>query len=221
MRAAGNPSALRWFANRLAAGAAAVLFAGLLSPAWGAGAAGVSAVPVPAPLGPAAGANCPPLLDHAFPELVSGKPVSLCQFRGKVLLVVNTASECGFTPQYEQLEAMHRKLSARGLVIVGFPSNDFRQERGSSREIAEFCKLNYGVSFPMFEPSGVSGRNANPFHAQLAARSGTPPGWNFHKYLVDRSGSRVQSFPTAMRPDDPKLVREIERLLGQGAGPGR
>jgi glutathione peroxidase len=106
-------------------------------------------------------------------------------------------------------------------VIVGFPSNDFQQERGSSRDIAEFCKLNYGVSFPMFEPTGVSGRRANPFHAELTRRSGTPPGWNFHKYVVDRSGSRVQSFPTAMRPDDPNLVREIERLLAQAPGAGR
>ncbi len=184
----------------------AVLFMCTLAPAWA-----------------AAGTDdtCPPLLDHVFPELVSGKPVSLCQFRGRVLMVVNTASECGFTPQFEQLEALHRRLSARGLVIVGFPSNDFRQERGSSREIAEFCKVNYGVTFPMFEPSTVSGPKANPFHALLARRSGMPPGWNFHKYVVDRNGSRVQSFPTTMRPDDPKLVREIERLLTQGRDPGR
>ncbi|MFN8894443.1 MAG: glutathione peroxidase [Betaproteobacteria bacterium] len=180
-------------------------------------------VPVQAPAAGPAGLSwaCPSLLDHAFPDLISGKPISLCQFRGKVLRVVNTASECGFTPQYEQLEALHRKLSPRGLVVVGFPSNDFQQERGSNREIAEFCKLNYGVSFPMMEPTAVSGRKANPFHAELTRRSGTAPGWNFHKYLVDRSGNRVQSFPTAMRPDDPKLVREIERLLAQAPAPGR
>jgi glutathione peroxidase len=161
------------------------------------------------------------MLDHVFPELVSGKPMSLCRFQGRVLMVVNTASECGFTPQFEQLEAMHRRFSARGLVIVGFPSNDFRQERGSSREIAEFCKVNYGVTFPMFEPSVVSGPKANPFHTLLAKHSGTPPGWNFHKYLIDRNGRQVQSFPTVMRPDDPRLVREIERLLAQGGGPAR
>lgn len=208
--------ATRWATAGLAtAGLAAVLSAGAVSPSWAAAS--------PVPSGPAASSvkACPSLLDHVFPDLITGKPVSLCQFRGKVLLVVNTASECGFTPQYEQLEAMHRKLSPRGLVIVGFPSNDFQQERGSSREIAEFCKLNYGVSFPMFEPSGVSGRRANPFYAELSRRSGTPPGWNFHKYLVDRGGDRVQSFPTAMRPDDPKLVREIERLLANAPGGGR
>ena len=168
----------------------------------------------------AASSGCPALLDHVFPELVSGKPVSLCQFRGKVLMVVNTASECGFTPQYEQLEALHRKLSARGLVIVGFPSNDFgQQERGSSREIAEFCKLNFGVSFPMFERTEVSGQRANAFYQQLQKRSGVAPGWNFHKYVVDRSGNRVQSFSTTLRPDDPKLVREIERLLAEAPRP--
>jgi len=164
----------------------------------------------------AADHGCPALLDHSFPELLTGKPVSLCEYRGRVLLVVNTASACGFTPQYEQLEAIHRKLSGRGLVIVGFPSNDFgQQERGSSREIAEFCKVNYGVSFPMFERTIVAGSKANVFYRQLADRSGTAPGWNFHKYLIDRSGNRVTSFDTTMRPDDPRLVREIERLLSE------
>lgn len=170
---------------------------------------------------PAGAAVCPALLDHAFPELVSGKPVSLCQYRGKVLMVVNTASECGFTPQYEQLEALHRRLAPRGLVIVGFPSNDFgQQERGSNKAIADFCKLNYGVSFPMFERTEVTGPRANPFHAQLARRSGTAPGWNFHKYVIDRGGNRVQSFATTTRPDDPKLVRELERLLAEPSRPG-
>lgn len=221
-----------WVARawRLAAGRARLARAAALSRAMAvAGAAALAAGMAPASAATAPGlpasaapvaAACPALLDHVFPDLITGKPVSLCQFRGKVLMVVNTASECGFTPQYEQLEALHRKLSGRGLVIVGFPSNDFQQERGSSREIAEFCKLNYGVSFPMFEPVAVSGRRANPFHAELAKRSGTAPGWNFHKYVVDRSGSQVQSFPTVMRPDDPKLVREIERLLVQAAVPG-
>ena len=193
-------------------------------------AAGASPAPAAraAAAGPAApavalagAAVCPALLDHAFPELVSGKPVSLCQYRGKVLMVVNTASECGFTPQYEQLEALHRRLAPRGLVIVGFPSNDFgQQERASNKAIADFCKLNYGVSFPMFERTEVTGPRANPFHAQLARRSGTAPGWNFHKYVIDRGGNRVQSFATTTRPDDPKLVRELERLLAEPSRPG-
>lgn len=154
-------------------GLAACLFAGLVCPAWGAAAAAVPAAPA-APV--AAAVACPALLDFTFPELVSGKPVSLCQYRGKVLMVVNTASECGFTPQYEQLEALYRRLAPRGLVIVGFPSNDFgQQERGSNKAIAEFCKLNYGVSFPMFERTEVVGQRANPLYAQLARRSGAAP----------------------------------------------
>ncbi|MCA3108006.1 MAG: glutathione peroxidase [Rhodocyclaceae bacterium] len=197
---------------------AACLFAGGVCPAWAVGAAAVPAAPAPAGAAPA---PCPALLDVTFPELVGGKPVSLCQYRGKVLMVVNTASECGFTPQYEQLEALHRRLAPRGLVIVGFPSNDFgQQERGSNKAIADFCKLNYGVSFPMFERTEVVGPRANPFYAQLARRSGTAPGWNFHKYVVDRGGNRVQSFATTIRPDDPRLVRELERLLAEPYRPG-
>ena len=198
---------------------AACLIAAGAHPAWAATAA--AAVPAAPPAALAGAAVCPALLDHAFPELVSGKPVSLCQYRGKVLMVVNTASECGFTPQYEQLEALHRRLAPRGLVIVGFPSNDFgQQERSSNKAIADFCKLNYGVSFPMFERTEVVGPRANPFHAQLARRSGAAPGWNFHKYVVDRSGNRVQSFTTTIRPDDPKLVRELERMLAEPYRPG-
>jgi glutathione peroxidase len=163
-----------------------------------------------------AASACPALLDHAFPELVSGKPVSMCQFSGRVVLVVNTASQCSFTPQYEQLEALHRKLAPRGLSIVGFPSNDFgQQEPGSSKEIAEFCKLNFGVSFPMFERTEVRGKTANALYRQLAQRTGVTPGWNFHKYLIDRNGQRVQSFDSTVRPDDPKLLRELERLLAE------
>ena len=168
--------------------------------------------------GAARAANCPAVLDHSFAELLSGKSSSLCQFQGKVVLVVNTASKCGFTPQYEQLEAVYRKLAPRGLVIVGFPSNDFgQQERGSNREIAEFCKLNYGVSFPMFERTEVKGRNANPLYAELAKRTGVAPGWNFHKYLIDRSGARVVSYSTTTSPDDTRLLREIERMLAEPA----
>ena len=117
--------------------------------------------------------GCAPLLDHSFPELLTGKPTSLCQYSGKVVLVVNTASACGFTPQYEGLEALYKRYAARGLVVIGFPSNDFGgQEPGSNKEVAEFCQLNYGVSFPMFEKTTVSGPHANPLHAALAQRGG-------------------------------------------------
>ena len=159
---------------------------------------------------------CKSVLDYNFPGLVSGKPQSLCDYSGKVVLVVNTASQCGYTPQYEGLEALYKRYQKRGLVVIGFPSNDFGgQEPGSNKEVAEFCQLNYGVSFPMFEKSVVSGPQANPLYATLAQRAGSAPRWNFHKYLIDRSGNRVLSFETGVTPNDAKLAREIERMLAE------
>ena len=164
----------------------------------------------------AAPQGCAPLLDHSFPALLTGKPQSLCQYSGKVVLVVNTASACAFTPQYESLEAVYKRYAARGLVVIGFPSNDFgAQESGSNKEVAEFCRLNFGVSFPMFEKITVSGARANPLHAALAQRGGGPPQWNFHKYLIDRSGARVYGFASTIDPASPRMTREIERLLAQ------
>lgn len=158
-------------------------------------------------------AACPRLLDHTVPGLV-GNSTPLCQFQGKVLLVVNTASQCTYTPRYEGLERLHKRYAGRGLVVLGFPANDFGgQEPGSNREIASFCQVNYGVSFPIFAKSGVTGAAANPFYAMLAERTGKRPGWNFHKYLIDRSGEKVLSFESAVSPDDSQLRREIERLL--------
>lgn len=160
--------------------------------------------------------DCSALLDHNFPVLDTGKPRSLCEFSGKVVLVVNTASECGYTPQYEGLEALHKRYQARGLVIVGFPSNDFgAQESGSNKQIAEFCKLNYGVSFPMFEKTTVAGARANPLYLDLAQRAGGAPRWNFHKYLIDRSGTRVIGVESKIAPSHITFVREIERLLAE------
>src|SRR6187455_1131632 len=133
-------------------------------------------------------AECPPLLDAALPTLSDDKPESICQYQGKVLLVVNTASECGYTPQYEGLEKLYRRFKDKGLVVVGFPSNDFgAQEPGSNKEIAEFCRTTYGVQFPMFEKSSVAKGAANPLFVDLIAKTGTAPRWNFHKYVVDRS----------------------------------
>ncbi len=167
------------------------------------------------PVIPASAAGCPPLLDRSMPSLFD-QPTPLCQYSGKVLLVVNTASECGYTPQYEGLERIYRKYKDRGLVVLGFPANDFGgQEPGSNKEIAKFCQANYGVSFPMFAKSSVSGAKANPLFADLTKASGSAPRWNFHKYLVDRSGAQVAAFPSAVAPDDPKLVTQIERLLAQ------
>jgi len=163
-------------------------------------------------------AACPPLLGHTVPSLAD-QPTALCQFQDKVVLVVNTASQCGYTPQYQGLEALYRRYRDKGLVVLGFPANDFGgQEPGSNGDIAKFCELNYGVSFPMFAKSGVSAGNANPFYASLAKKTGERPRWNFHKYLIDRSGERVLSFGSAVEPDDRKLVGEIERMLS-ASGP--
>ena len=160
--------------------------------------------------------SCPPLLKHSFPSLQDQKPQSLCQWQGKVLLVVNTASYCGFTSQYDGLEKLYARLKDRGLVIVGFPSNDFGdQEPGSNKEIAEFCRLTYGVQFPMFAKATVVGKNASPLYAQLAKATGDAPQWNFHKYLIDRSGTRVLSFGSRVKPDDRELVARIDEFLGK------
>ena len=164
---------------------------------------------------PAASAeeNCKPLLNHSLPSLTEDA-VPLCRFQGKVLLVVNTASKCGLTPQYDGLEALYKKYRAKGLVVLGFPANDFGgQEPGSNQEIAQFCQLNYGVSFPMFAKTGVTARNANPFYVALANKTGKRPSWNFHKYLIDRSGEKVVSFNSDVEPNDKRLVAEIERML--------
>jgi glutathione peroxidase len=161
---------------------------------------------------------CPALLNYTFNRLQTGKPESLCQFRGKVLLIVNTASYCGYTHQYEGLEALYRRYKSRGLVVVGFPSNDFGgQEPGSNQEIAEFCRLTYGVEFPMFEKSSVSSLKSNPLYATLLARTGQTPQWNFHKYLVDRNGNPVESFRSKIEPNDSGLITALEKLLSEKA----
>ncbi|MEO8144689.1 MAG: glutathione peroxidase [Betaproteobacteria bacterium] len=161
-------------------------------------------------------ADCPPLLDAALPTLSDDKPASLCQYKGKVLLVVNTASQCGYTPQYEGLEKLYKRYKDKGLVVLGFPSNDFGgQEPGSNTEIAKFCEANYGVSFPMFTKTSVAKGTLNPFYEKLTKAAGARPGWNFHKYLVDRRGAKAYSFDTQVEPSNQKLVKEIERLLAE------
>ncbi|HEX6735464.1 MAG TPA: glutathione peroxidase [Azonexus sp.] len=161
-----------------------------------------------------AAAACPALLDHRFPGLQDGKPQSLCQYQGRVILVVNTASYCGYTSQYEGLEDLYARLRGRGLVVLGFPSNDFgEQEPGSDQEIADFCRLTYGVEFPMLAKSVVKGPETNPFYRQLAERTGSRPQWNFHKYLIDRDARRVVAYGSKVRPDDPELLQQIEAFL--------
>jgi glutathione peroxidase len=161
-------------------------------------------------------AACPALLRYRFNRLQTGEPQSLCQFQGKVLVIVNTASYCGYTGQYEGLEALYRKYKGRGLVVVGFPSNDFGgQEPGTNQEIAQFCRLTYGVQFPMFEKSSVTKVSANPLFASLSASTGVAPQWNFYKYVVDRNGEAVAGYGSRTTPDDRELVRTIERLLAE------
>jgi glutathione peroxidase len=168
---------------------------------------------------PAADA-CPQVLNYSFNRLQTGQPESLCQYRGKVVLIVNTASYCGYTHQFEGLEALYRTYKARGLVVVGFPSNDFGgQEPGTNKEIAEFCRLTYGVEFPMFEKSSVTSIKTNPLYAELLARTGQSPKWNFHKYLVDRDGKQVTSFGTRVEPDNGELLSAVERLLAAKPAP--
>jgi glutathione peroxidase len=155
---------------------------------------------------------CPSLLDRSYDSIFE-KPQSLCEYQGKVLLVVNVASQCGYTPQYDGLEALYRKYKSRGLVVLGFPMNDFGgQEPGSNKDISAFCVNQYAIDFPMFAKTSLK---ANTFYGDLAKATGAAPQWNFHKYLVDRSGQQVQSFDTRVEPDDPKLAAAIEKLLGK------
>lgn len=153
-------------------------------------------------------ADCPALLNHQFKTL-QGEVVDLCQYKDKPILVVNTASKCGFTPQFEKLEAMSNQYKARGLLVIGFPSNDFRQELQNNSEIGSFCKLTYGVKFPMVTKSAVRGSDANPFYKQLIAASGESPKWNFHKYVITPGGKSVHSFSTMTEPDDPAIMKLI------------
>lgn len=162
----------------------------------------------------AAPAACPALLDKTFPRLQDEKPQSLCQYAGQVVVVVNTASRCGFASQFKGLEDLHAKYKDRGLVVLGFPSHDFGgQELGSAKEIADFCANTYGVKFPMFAKSHVRGEEANPLHAELIKLSGTTPKWNFYKYLVGRDGKTVKAYNSLTRPDDRDFVRDIEAAL--------
>jgi len=156
--------------------------------------------------------GCPPLLNRTITTL-QGDKINLCQYAGKPILVVNTASKCGYTPQFEQLEAMYGQYKQQGLLVIGFPSNDFRQEFAKNGEIAQFCKLTYKVKFPMSEPSSVSGKNANPFFKALAKATGEEPTWNFHKYLIAPDGKTVHSFATPVEPDSPEILQKIEAML--------
>jgi glutathione peroxidase len=159
---------------------------------------------------------CPALLQKTFNRLQDDVPQNLCQYAGKVLLVVNTASYCGFTPQYEGLEKLYATYSAQGLVVLGFPSNDFgQQEPGKGKDIADFCFNTYGVKFPMFEKSVVTGKNANPLFQELAKAGGGAPRWNFYKYLVGRDGKLIDSYSSMTSPDGNAIVSDVKKALAQ------
>lgn len=155
------------------------------------------------------------LLDQDFRFLASEDAVNLGDaYAGKVVLVVNTASKCGNTPQYEGLEKLYEEFGDDGLVVLGFPSNDFMgQEPGTEEEIQDFCRLTYSIKFPMFEKVTVKEGNAHPFFDQLAAAAGTYPTWNFHKYLIGRDGQVIAEFSPRTQPDDDKLVSSIRSAL--------
>ena len=179
--------------------------------AGGAGLAGLSKVQ--AQTAPA----CPALLSRSFARLQDEKPVSLCRYAGRVLLVVNTASLCGFTPQYRALESLHAQFSAEGLTVLGFPANDFgNQEPGTAEQIADLCENTFGVRFPLFAKSTVvesAGARRNPLFADLARMTGVSPRWNFHKYLVARDGLSAQSFDSRVDPSSGPFVAAVRKLL--------
>ncbi len=160
---------------------------------------------------------CPKILQHTVARLQDEKPQALCQYAGQVVLVVNTASFCGFTPQYKGLEALSAKYKERGLVVLGFPSNDFSQEPDSNAKIADFCDNTFGVKFPMFVKTTVRGPEALPLFKQLAAHTGTTPKWNFYKYVISRDGKSIQSYSSMTGPQDKSFIQEIEKQLAAKA----
>lgn len=181
----------------------ALLFGSLLSAA--------AASPVQA-----ASTPCPSTLDVEKRFLAEDRAVNLCDaYGGKVVLVVNTASKCAFTPQYDGLEALYRQHREDGLVVLGFPSNDFRQEYTDEGKIRKFCRLTYSVEFPMFEATSVKEGTADPLYHRLGEMAGEYPRWNFHKYLLARDGRLVASFPSQVAPDDPALLKAIRQLLDE------
>src|SRR5210317_1111186 len=155
------------------------------------------------------------LLDQDFRRLASDDVVNLSdEYAGKVVLVVNTASKCGNTPQYDGLEKLYSEYGEAGLVVLGFPSNDFLgQEPGTEEDIKEFCRLTYGVQFPMFEKTAVKEKNAHPFFAALAESSGTYPTWNFHKYLIGRDGQLITEFSPRTQPYSDELLSSIKAAI--------
>jgi glutathione peroxidase len=159
-----------------------------------------------------ANAACSELYNHQLTTL-QGDKINLCDYQTKPILVVNTASKCGFTPQFDALEGMYSKYKDKGLLVIGFPSNDFKQEPGNDKQIGDFCKLTYAVKFPMMTKSSVTGPNANPFYKQLNAKTGESPQWNFYKYLILPGGKDVYAFSSMVKPDSAEILGKIKPSL--------
>ena len=158
-------------------------------------------------------AECPQYLDVTYNKLHSSEQVNLCELtQGKPVLIVNTASNCGFTDHFKGLEAIHRQYQDRGLVVIGFPSDDFFQEEDDEAKTAKICYVNYGVTFTMLSTSAVRGSDANSVFEFLADKA-TSPKWNFYKYLVDGKGQAVKSFSPKTATDDPEFIEAIDSLL--------
>jgi glutathione peroxidase len=167
----------------------------------------------------AAAGSCPALLNQKF-ESLQGGSVDLCQYAGKAVLVVNTASYCGFTKQYEGLQSLYDTYRDRGLVVIGFPANDFgKQEPGSNAEVADFCERTYKVKFPMVAKTSVVEGTANPLYENLAKATGQRPKWNLHKYLIARDGRTVTSFGSRVEPQSAEMVAAVLKSLGDGRTP--
>ena len=163
---------------------------------------------------PAMANQCGDILGHSMQQLNTRESVNLCDsYKGKTVLVVNTASKCGFTKQFEGLEALHQKYQDKGLVILGFPSDSFMQEYDDAEKTAEVCYLTYGVKFPMFASSKVKGDDANPVFKALIAKTGEAPSWNFNKYLVSKDEKTVQHFGSKVSPLDPDFLAAIDKML--------
>ncbi|ADQ84824.1 glutathione peroxidase [Methylovorus sp. MP688] len=156
--------------------------------------------------------GCNELYNHQFNTL-QGEKINLCDYQDKPILVVNTASKCGFTPQFEKLESMYKHYKSRGLLIIGFPSNDFKQELSSNKEIGDFCKQTYAVQFPMVGKTSVVGPQAHLFYKQLAAITKEPPMWNFYKYLILPNGEQVYAYSSDVEPEASQIMTKLKPYL--------
>jgi glutathione peroxidase len=157
-------------------------------------------------------AGCNAFYNHQFKSL-QGQDLNLCDYQDKAILVVNTASKCGFTPQFDDLEKLYSQYKDKGLLVIGFPSNDFKQELSEDKKIGDFCKLTYGVKFPMMAKSSVMGESANPFYKQLIAKTGQAPKWNFYKYVILPQAKQVTAYESNVLPSSPEIMKQLKPYI--------